>query len=144
MKHLLLLSLILFSFPLLAQKTPMREIAIIFSDEGYYPKSISVFEGEKVRFFVTSTTEKPHCFIVESHKLFLSATKGKISEGEVHFDKPGKFSFYCPSAKVDGRVVVLEKKEKVRREVASEQAPVKRDPLKWVPKDYQEEVGIYE
>lgn len=140
MKHLLFLSFLL-SFPLWAEETPMREISIIFSDEGYYPKSISVFEGEKVRFFVTSTTEKPHCFIVESHKLFLSATKGKISEGEVHFDRPGKFSFYCPSSKNDGRVVVLEKKDKKDgRAVASE----KKDPMKWVPKDYQEEVGIYE
>lgn len=145
MNYLLLLSCIFFSSSLWAQTTPMREIAIIFSDEGYYPRSISVFEGEKVRFFVTSTTEKPHCFIVESHKLFLSATKGKISEGEVHFDRPGKFSFYCPSSKNDGRVVVLEKKDKAQRNVASEnKAPEKRDPLKWVPKDYESGVGIYE
>lgn len=144
MKNLFFLSLVIFSSSLWAQVTPMREIAIIFSDEGYYPKSISVFEGEKVRFFITSTTEKPHCFIVESHKLFLSATKGKISEGEVFFDRPGQFSFYCPSSKNDGRVVVIETKkketDKTQRSVASE----KKDPMMWVPKDYQQEAGIYE
>lgn len=142
MKNLIFLSLAIFTVSLGAQTIPAREIAIIFSDEGYYPKSISVFEGEKVRFFITSTTEKPHCFIVESHKLFLSATKGKISEGEVFFDKPGQFSFYCPSSKNDGRVVVIEsKKKEAERSVASE----KKDPLQWVPKDYQEqEAGIYE
>lgn len=122
----------------------MREIAIIFSDEGYYPKSISVFEGEKVRFFVTSTTEKPHCFIVESHKLFLSANKGKIAEGEVHFDKPGKFSFYCPSSKNDGRVVVLEKKKESSPDIQRGLASEKKDPLQWIPRENQEEAGIYE
>ncbi|MFA5582920.1 MAG: cupredoxin domain-containing protein [Bacteriovoracaceae bacterium] len=140
MRNLLFLSLLVLSSSLMAQDAPLREIAVIFTDEGYYPKSISVFEGEKVRFFVTSTTEKPQCFIVESHKLFLSANKGKITEGEVLFDRPGKFSFYCPSSKNDGRVVVLEKKKKSERSIASE----KKDPLKWVPKDYQEEAGIYE
>lgn len=140
MKTLLFFSFLSFSSMLLAD-TPLREVAIIFSDEGYYPKSISVFEGEKVRFFITSTTEKPHCLIVESHKLFLSATKGKIAEGEVTFTRPGTFSFYCPSSTNDGRVVVLEKKDsKQSRNIASE----KKEPLKWVPKDFQEEVGVYE
>ncbi len=141
MKTLLFLFLVTFSAMVSAETKvqPTREISIIFSEEGYYPKSISVFEGEKVRFFVTSTTDKPNCFIVESHKVFLSATKGKISEGEVTFDKPGSFSFYCPSSKNDGRVVVLETK-KPERAIASE----KKDPLKWVPKDYEKEVGIYE
>lgn len=141
MKTLLFLFLVNFSLMVFAETKvqPTREISIIFSEEGYYPKSISVFEGEKVRFFVTSTTDKPNCFIVESHKVFLSATKGKIAEGEVTFDKPGSFSFYCPSSKNDGRVVVLETK-KPERAVASE----KKDPLKWVPKDYEKEVGIYE
>lgn len=141
MRTLLFLFLVNFSAMVSAETKvqPTREISIIFSEEGYYPKSISVFEGEKVRFFVTSTTDKPNCFIVESHKVFLSATKGKISEGEVTFDKPGSFSFYCPSSKNDGRVVVLETK-KPERAIASE----KKDPLKWVPKDYEKEVGIYE
>lgn len=141
MKTLLFLFLVNFTAMVTAETKvqPTREISIIFSEEGYYPKSISVFEGEKVRFFVTSTTDKPNCFIVESHKVFLSATKGKISEGEVTFDKPGSFSFYCPSSKNDGRVVVLETK-KPERAIASE----KKDPLKWVPKDYEKEVGIYE
>ena len=142
MRTLLFLSLICLSWTVQSETKmqPTREISVIFTEEGYYPRSISVFEGEKVRFFVTSTTDKPHCFIVESHKVFLSATKGKISESEVTFDKPGTFSFYCPSSKNDGRVVVLETK-KPERAVASE----KKDPIQWVPKDYEkQEVGIYE
>jgi hypothetical protein len=55
---------------------PSREISIIVTKEGYYPRSLSVFEGEKVKFYVTSTLDEPHCMIVEGHKVFLAANKG--------------------------------------------------------------------
>ena len=111
---------------------PVREIAVIVTKEGYYPKSISVFEGEKVKFFITSTLEEPHCMIVESHKVFMAANKGKVTEASVTFDKPGEFAFYCPSSKNDGKLVVL-KKPSLKREVASEKTNA---PSVWVPKEY--------
>lgn len=106
-----------------------REVAVIVTAEGYYPKNISVFEGEKVKFYVTSTVEDPNCLIVEGHKVFMAANKGKLSEAEVVFDKPGNFAFYCPSSKNDGKIVVIKKYEP-KREVASEQPSV------WMPKEY--------
>jgi plastocyanin len=130
---LFLISFILLSFPAISETTrhPVREISIIVTKEGYYPKSISVFEGEKVKFFVTSTVEEPHCMIVEAHKVFLAANKGKVTEGEATFDKAGQFAFYCPSSKNDGKIVVL-KKFVPKREVASE----KKGPEAWTPKEY--------
>lgn len=125
-------SVLIFSLPLMASEskvTPTREVSVIVTQEGYYPKSLSVFEGEKVKFYVTSTVETPHCMIVESHKVFLAATKGKISEAEVVFDKAGEFSFYCPSSKNNGKVVVLKKKDP-KREVASEKRNY------WMPREY--------
>ncbi|WP_408095373.1 cupredoxin domain-containing protein [Peredibacter sp. HCB2-198] len=110
---------------------PLREVAVIVTKEGYYPKSLSVFEGEKVKFYVTSTVEEPHCLIVESHKVFLAANKGKVTEAEAVFDKAGEFAFYCPSSKNDGKIVVL-KKVVPKREVASE----KSDGMLWTPKEY--------
>lgn len=110
---------------------PMREVAVIVTKEGYYPKSLSVFEGEKVKFYVTSTIEEPHCMIVESHKVFLAANKGKVTEAEAVFDKAGEFAFYCPSSKNDGKIVVL-KKSVPKREVASE----KSHEGVWTPKEY--------
>jgi plastocyanin len=127
MKLFLLLSLFLTTA--FAETKPLREVSVIVTKEGYYPKSISVFEGEKVKFYVTSTVEDPHCMIVESHKVFMAATKGKITESEVVFDKPGEFAFYCPSSKNDGKIVVL-KKSQPKREVASE----KKD--YWTPREY--------
>lgn len=121
---------ILFSFAVLAEdkklEKPTREISIIVTKEGYYPKSLSVFEGEKVKFFVTSTVEDPSCVIVESHKVFMAAAKGKVTEGEAVFDKAGEFAFYCPSSKNDGKIVVL-RKHQPKREIASDV---------WMPREY--------
>jgi plastocyanin len=106
-------------------------VSIIVTKEGYYPKSLSVFEGEKVKFYVTSTVEEPHCLIVESHKVFVAANKGKVTEAEAVFDKAGEFAFYCPSSKNDGRIVVL-KKQTPKREVASESG----EKMIWTPREY--------
>lgn len=112
-------------------EVPTREVSIIVTKEGYYPKSVSVFEGEKIKFFVTSTVEDPGCVIVEAHKVFLAANKGKLTEGEAVFDKAGEYSFYCPGSKNDGKVVVI-KKVAPKREVASEN----KESMVWTPKEY--------
>lgn len=129
--------LLFFSLNIFAQEgkkvvPPTREVAIIVTKEGYYPKHLSVFEGEKVKFFVTSTVEEPNCLIVESHKVFMAANKGKVTEAEVVFDHPGEFAFYCPSSKNDGKVVVL-KKYIPNRDIASENGNKTK---LWVPKEY--------
>ena len=111
---------------------PTREISIIVTKEGYYPKSLSVFEGEKVKFYVTSTLDEPHCMIVEGHKVFLAANKGKVTEAEATFDKEGTFAFYCPSSKSDGKIVVM-KKHVPKREIASEK---RHEGMLWTPKEY--------
>jgi plastocyanin len=111
---------------------PLREVAVIVTKEGYYPKSLSVFEGEKVKFYVTSTVEEPNCLIVESHKVFMAANKGKVTEAEATFDKAGEFAFYCPSSKNDGKIVVLKKVEP-KRDIASEK---KHESMLWTPKEY--------
>lgn len=111
---------------------PVREVAVIVTKEGYYPKSLSVFEGEKVKFYVTSTVEDPHCLIVESHKIFMAANKGKVTEAEAVFDKAGEFAFYCPSSKNDGKIVVLKKAEP-KRDIASEK---RHEGMLWTPREY--------
>lgn len=112
---------------------PTREVAIIVTKEGYYPKHLSVFEGEKVKFYVTSTVEEPNCLIVESHKVFMAANKGKVTEGEAVFEHAGEFAFYCPSSKNDGKVVVL-KKQLPKRDIASEKSG--NEATVWMPKEY--------
>lgn len=126
----------LFSFSAFALETkkvePTREVSVIVTKEGYYPKSLSVFEGEKIKFYLTSTLEEPNCLIVESHKVFMAANKGKVTEAEATFDKPGEYAFYCPSSKIDGKIVVL-KKFVPKREIASEK---NHEGMLWMPKEY--------
>lgn len=119
-------------------KKPLREYSIILTDEGYYPEKIMAYVGEKVRFFVTSTKKKPECFVMQDHKLFLSARMGQISEGEVVFKDAGKYKFYCPSSKHKGYITVIEKTSNVeeqKRQIASEEVK----PSYWVPRDYDED-----
>lgn len=134
MKILFILALITtFAYGEEAKKvTPVREVSVIVTKEGYYPKSLSVFEGEKIKFYLTSTIEEPSCLIVESHKVFMAGNKGKVTEGEAVFDKPGEFAFYCPSSKNDGKIVVL-KKVQPKRNIASESG---NESMVWTPKEY--------
>ena len=112
---------------------PTREQAIIVGPAGYYPERITLFEGEKIHIFLTSATEENSCMIVAEKKLFLSARKGEIREGELYFDKPGSFKFYCPTGKIEGKITVLKKPMtlKEERSIASKKASVEI----WSPKD---------
>ena len=112
-------------------EAPMREVSIIVTKEGFYPKNIALFEGEKVRFFVTSTIERPGCFTLPTHKLFMAANQGSITEGIAEFDETGKFEFYCPSDKsLRGEITVLKRQKHASRKIASE--PVQRI---WMPRE---------
>lgn len=115
-------------------KNPIRQYSIIATDHGYYPDSVFAYVGEKVKFFVTSTSEKSQCFLVKDHSIFLGAKKGKVSEGEIIFHSPGSYEFYCPSTNFKGHVSVIEravdKDKRIKREVAS------KKPDYWTPRNY--------
>ena len=113
MKSVVILSVI-FTFNLYGQvfhrfSTPLREHSIIATNEGYFPDHISIFEGEKLRIFFTSTSEISSCLKVREKKLFLSAKKGALAEGEIIFNNPGVFEYYCPAKNLKGTITVLRK-----------------------------------
>ena len=116
-------------------KNPIREISVIVTDDGFFPNKISAFEGEKVRFFVTSTAKDKQCFILQKHELFLGVAKGSVNEGEVLLESPGRFRFFCPSHKKQGFLTVIKKEVEVEevREPASVQKPVY-----WTPRENDE------
>lgn len=118
-------------------KTPLREISVIVTDDGFYPNKIMAFQGEKVRFYITSTSKKSQCFVLQKHEIFVAAEKGVVNEAEVIVDHPGRFRFYCPSSKFNGHFTVFEKfssEQEQARGVASEseEGQVKH----WIPRDY--------
>ncbi len=111
---------------------PKRQQSIIVTPEGFYPEQFSVFKGETIRFFVTATSDQKECFIIKGKEIFLSAEKGKVSEGSVMFNAPGVFQYYCPTTKFKGKITVLERPEDIRarkRQIASETTRV------WMPRE---------
>ncbi len=112
---------------------PMREVSVIVTDSGFFPDQMMAFEGEKIKFYITSTAGKNQCFVLQKHEVFIAAEKGLINEGEVTLDNAGKFKFYCPSFKYQGWLTVIEKgKPKEQRKPAS----VEEKPNYWLPRDY--------
>lgn len=115
-------------------EVPERRLSVIATDTGYYPSEFSVFEGERVQFFVTSTTKTPSCLMAPQLELFMAAHKGEVSEGTAYFKAPGVYEFHCPAGNIKGRITVLERPEitrerEMKREIASEKMKI------WIPRD---------
>ena len=115
-------------------KKPMREISIIIAPEGYYPKHIPAFTNEKIKIYLTSTLPDhlSTCLMVPEKSLFMSVTKGKISEGFISFKKDGVYKFYCPTGKIEGKFIVYRKglKKEVRANIGG-----KSYKKEWVPRE---------
>jgi plastocyanin len=116
---------------------PVRELAVIATVEGFYPEAFSIFAGEKIRFFLTTTSNTPSCLIIGEKELYLSATKGNVSEGTVFFEKAGNYKFYCPTNKIKGRLTVI-KRPRTAEEVldARNRKVASENKIKvWYPKE---------
>lgn len=117
-------------------ETARRNVAIIASDSGFYPKRPMVFVGEKVTIYITSTTERPSCLIIKGKEVYLEAQRGEVSKGEVFFQNPGIYEFHCPASGHKGEFVVLEhprdKRSRIQRNLASKMS--KRVKI-WRPRD---------
>lgn len=115
-------------------KNPTREISIIIAPEGYYPKHIPVFTNEKIKIYLTSTLpgHLNTCLMVPEKSLFMSVTKGKISEGTISFKKDGVYKFYCPTGKIEGKFIVYRKglKKEVRANIGG-----KSYKKEWMPRE---------
>lgn len=124
---------------------PIREVALILSDEGFYPKSLFAYKGERVKFFITSLSERPKCFILTEKEIFLGVKKGEMIEAVVDFDREGNMRFHCPTDKMEGVISVFEhpreKALRIRREIASQNKERLNAPKVWLPKD---DLGLLE
>lgn len=118
---------------------PLREVAIILTNEGFYPETIFAYKGERVRFYLTSVADKPKCFMLQEHNVFLSVGKGEVTEAEVDFNREEKVRFHCPADRMEGVISVHEHprefEDRRRREIASESKKQVLRPEAWMPKD---------
>ncbi len=118
----------------------IRKISIIVTEDGYYPDKFSVFEGERVHFFVTSTLDRPSCINLPEKRFFAAAKKGQIFEGLAAFDAPGVVEFGCPSEKFKGKITVMKLPaiEKANRFIQEEQLKKAKPEI---PKDGDIKIG---
>ena len=115
-------------------KSPYKEISIIIAPEGYYPKNISLFTGEKVKVYLTSILDQniSTCLMLPEKGLFMSVRRGAISEGGLFFKREGVYKFYCPTGKIEGKFIVLKKGKKRRMDIMSTKGPQGKV---WMPKE---------
>ncbi len=115
-------------------KNPYKEISIIIAPEGYYPKNISLFTGEKVKVYLTSILDQnvSTCLMLPEKGLFMSVRRGEISEGGLFFKREGIYKFYCPTGKIEGKFIVLKKGKKRRMDIMSTKGPKGKV---WMPKE---------
>jgi len=100
---------------------PIREHAVIVGEQGYYPQNISLFAGEQIRFYLSTTMNRPSCLMIKEKNIFLSIEKGRITEASVQFDRPGTFKYYCPNGNISGTIHVLKRKGRyLKRKLASQ------------------------
>lgn len=97
---------------------PEREVAVIASEDGYYPGNVVVFGGERVRLFLAASRKGGGCLAMPSKDVSLTARPGEVAEGVVFFDRPGTHPFSCPILGISGRVTVLERGAPVGRPAA--------------------------
>ena len=75
--------------------SPVREHSIIITSSGFVPKHLSLFEGETLRIFLTTTEERQGCLIIPALDIFLGTSPGKVSSTEVTFTSAGRYDYYC-------------------------------------------------
>jgi plastocyanin domain-containing protein len=87
-------------------KYGVQEFAVIAGDTGFFPQRLIVRRNIPVRIFLTSSSSKALCFIMDE----FSIKKGFASQAmeEVRFlpTKAGQYKFYCPVQEIEGSIIV--------------------------------------
>lgn len=84
----------------------VQELAVIAGDLGFFPKTIFVLPDFPVRLFVTGTSERPLCIVMDSFEIRHQIRSHQIEEITFTPHTPGKYRFYCPVNGMEGNVVV--------------------------------------
>ncbi|MDO8628368.1 MAG: cupredoxin domain-containing protein, partial [Nanoarchaeota archaeon] len=72
----------------------VKEFTIIANDFDFSPASITVKQGDKVRFIVTSA-ENNHGFAIREYDINVAVNEGESKTVELVADKKGTFNFFC-------------------------------------------------
>jgi len=89
----------------------VQEVAIIASDLGFFPKTVFVNRNIPVRIYLTSTSSKTLCFMMDSFQVKKQVQSKKLQEISFVANTPGQYDFYCPINGSNGKLIVKEFKK---------------------------------
>ena len=85
-----------------------QEVAVIANESGFYPSTVFLTQGIPVRIFVTGSSAKAQCFMLDQFGVRRQIRSQKIEEITFVPDTVGTFSFSCPMNGAKGSIVVKE------------------------------------
>jgi plastocyanin len=86
----------------------VQEVAVIASDQGFFPNAVFVNRDVPVRMYVTGASKKTLCIMMDSFQVRRQVKAQQIEELTFTPNQPGKFRFYCPVNGMEGFLVVKE------------------------------------
>lgn len=94
--------------PSVMQRKGVQEAAIIAGDLGFFPKTVFLTRDLPVRLFVTGSSQRVLCMIMDSFQVRRQIRSDQIEEITFTPQMPGTFRFYCPVNGAEGTLVVKE------------------------------------
>lgn len=94
--------------PNVMQRKGVQEAAIIAGDLGFFPKTVFLTRDLPVRLFVTGSSQRVLCMIMDSFQVRRQIRSDQIEEITFTPHTPGTFRFYCPVNGAEGTLVVKE------------------------------------
>lgn len=85
-----------------------QQVALIASDLGFFPKTLFVTRNIPVKLFVTGTSKKPLCIMMDFFEVRRQVRAQKIEEIDFTPSVPGHYRFYCPINGMEGTLLVKE------------------------------------
>lgn len=86
----------------------VQEFSIITTDLGYFPKHIFVNPNIPVRLYVTGSSKRALCIMMDSFQIRRQVRSEQVEELEFTPNTPGKFRYYCPVNGIEGALIVRE------------------------------------
>ncbi len=84
----------------------VQEIALIAGDLGFFPKTLFVTKDIPVRLFVTGSSKKSLCVMMDFFQIRRQVRSQKIEEISFTPSAVGQFRFYCPINGMEGTLLV--------------------------------------
>jgi len=106
--------------PYSSSQPGVQEVALIVSDLGFFPKTLFVTQGIPVKLFVTGTSKKTLCIMMDSFDIRKQIKSQKMEELNFTPTTLGQYRFYCPVNGMEGTVLVKELSSVLHRSTDTE------------------------